>query len=453
MANFLVGWELGGGLGHAGRLKPLAAGLQARGHGVTMWLRDLVQTERLLADLPVPRLQAPVWLHRTVGVPEPQVSLAEILLGCGYLQAHTLQPLVQGWLAALRLSRADAMLVDYAPSALVAARIAGVPAASVGMGFWLPPAAVPIPAFRDWQPIAPGRVAQAEQQVLASINGVLRQYGAAPLPALWQLFGGDLPLLCSWPEIDHYARPPGDAADWLGPNFLPDGGQPPQWPAGGSAAGDGPAAGAPAGDAPADFGRADDGRVNDGRVNDGRAGAGPRVFAYLKAGHPDHVACLQALVAAGCRVLCYLPEVNSGLKPPVVSPRIHYASGPVDLSQAFTEADLVVCHAGQATVVQALLAGVPLLLLPMQAEQFLMARQVERCGAAINAALRPRPADFGAMLQQLLAQPACRAAAVAFAQRHAGFSHAAQVADLLDRLDGLARRAAAPPAAGPAAPP
>ena len=213
MANFLLGWELGGGLGHAGRLKPLAAGLQARGHGVTMWLRDLVQTERLLADLPVPRLQAPVWLHRTVGVPEPQVSLAEILLGFGYLQPHTLQPLVQGWLAALRLSRADAMLVDYAPTALVAARIAGVPAASVGMGFWLPPAQVPIPAFRDWQPIAPGRVARAEQQVLASINGVLRHYGTAPLPALWQLFGGDLPLLCSWPEIDHYPRAPDEVVD------------------------------------------------------------------------------------------------------------------------------------------------------------------------------------------------------------------------------------------------
>lgn len=412
MANFLLGWELGGGLGHAGRLKPLAAGLQARGHGVTMWLRDLVQTERLLADLPVPRLQAPVWLHRTVGVPEPQVSLAEILLGFGYLQPHTLQPLVQGWLAALRLSRADAMLVDYAPTALVAARIAGVPAASVGMGFWLPPAQVPIPAFRDWQPIAPGRVARAEQQVLASINGVLRHYGIAPLPALWQLFGGDLPLLCSWPEIDHYPRAPDEVVDWLGPNYLPEGGQPPQWPAGDLTEGDG--------------------------QNDG-----PRVFAYLKAGHPDHAACLHALVAAGCRVLCYLPEVTSGLKPPVLSPRIHYASSPVDLGLAFAEADLAVCHAGQATVAQALLAGVPLLLLPMQAEQFLMARQVERTGAAINAAMRPRPADFGAMLDQLLTQPACRAAAAAFAQRHAGFHHATQVADLLDRLDGLARRATA----------
>jgi hypothetical protein len=404
MANFLIGWELGGGLGHAGRLKPLAAGLQARGHGVTLWLRDLVQTSRLLADLPVPRLQAPVWLHRTVGVPTPQVSLAEILLGCGYLQADDLDALVQGWLAALRLTGAEAMLVDYAPSALLAARIAGVPAASVGMGFWLPPAQVPIPAFRDWEPAAPGRVQHAEQQVLASINSVLQRHGATPLPALWPLFGGDLPLLCSWPEIDHYARPADDPTEWLGPNFLPDSGLAPQWP----------------------------------------AGDGPRVFAYLKAGHPDHPAVLSALVAAGCRVLCYLPEVVAGLPPPVVSPQLRYAAGPVDLTQAFAQSALAVCHAGQATIVQALLAGVPLLLLPMQAEQFLMSRQVERSGAAINAAALRRPTDFGTLIADLLGDGPPRQAALAFAARHAGFSHATQVQDLVDRLETLAGVAPGP---------
>lgn len=397
MARLLIGWELGGGLGHAGRLKPLAAGLAARGHGVTMWLADLVQTRRLLADLPVPQLQAPVWTHRTVGVPSPQVSLAEILLGCGYLQADHLQALVQGWLSALAVSAAEALLVDYAPTALIAARIAGVPAASIGMGFWLPPAQVPIPAYRDWEPLAPGRVGHAEQQVLANVNAVLTRHGAEPLDALWRLFRGDLPLLCSWPEIDHYPRAPDEPLEWLGPNFLPDAGQAPQWP----------------------------------------AGEGRPVFAYLKAGHPDHAAVLTALAARGCRVLCYLPEVNAGMQPPVVSDRIRYASGPVDLTQAFAEAALVVCHAGQATVVQALLAGVPLLLLPMQAEQFLMSRQVERTGAAINAAMRPRPTDFGALVDALLTRPAARQAAQAFAQRHAGFSHAAQVADLLARIEAM----------------
>lgn len=396
--HYLIGWELGGGLGHAGRIKPLAAGLQARGHGVTLALRDLVQTRRLLADLDCPKLQAPVWLHRAMGLPEPQVSFAEILMSCGYLDAGAVEALALGWLDLLRLSGAQALVVDYAPGALIAARIAGLPAASVGMGFWMPPHRRPMPAYRDWEPIAPGRVERAEQRVFDNVNEVLVRHGAAPLAQLSHLFTGDMGLLCSWPEIDHYARGEDAGAEWLGPNFLPDSGRPVQWP----------------------------------------AGSGPRVFAYLKSGHPDHAAVLQALVDLGCRVECYLPEVAGGKPPPLMSAQIHYASGPVDLGQACAEADLLVCHAGQATMVQALLAGVPVLLLPMQAEQFLMARQVERAGLGLSAALRPRPTDFRALAGALLAADAPqRRGARAFAERHRDFSHAGQVQALLARLEAL----------------
>jgi UDP:flavonoid glycosyltransferase YjiC (YdhE family) len=326
------------------------------------------------------------------------VSLAEILLSCGYLKAEHLGALVQGWLQAMRLTRCEAVVADYSPTALIAARIAGLPSASVGMGFWMPPHAQPMPAFRDWEAIAPGRVQQAETTVLANVNRVLQGQGAAPLAQLSHLFGGDLPLMCSWPEIDHFARPEGDVAEWLGPNFLPDAGGPPQWP----------------------------------------AADGPRVFAYLKAAHPDHAAVLAALAALGANVLCYLPEVTAGLKPPLVSPRISYAAAPVDLGQAFAQADLAVCHAGQGTVAQALLGGVPLLMLPMQAEQFMMSRQVQRHGLGVNAAALPRPTDFSRLIGPLLQPDAPqRAAALAFAQRHADFSHATQVADLVRRLQTL----------------
>lgn len=400
MANYFLGWELGGGLGHAGRIKPLAAGLAEAGHGVTVWLRDLTHTDALLRDLPVPRLQAPVWLHQTHGIPSPPVSLPEILLNAGYLRAADLGALVRGWMTAMQQVQADAVVVDYAPTALLAARILGLPAASLGVGFWMPPRRQPMPPFRDWEPSAPGRVVRAEAQVLASVNAVLHAHQAAPLARLCDLLHGDMPLLCSWPEIDHFARQPDEANDWLGPNFLPEAGATPVWP----------------------------------------EGDGPRVFAYLKAGHPDHLAVLDALVARGCRALCYLPEVCAGMPPPRVSAHIHYAPGPLDLAQTCDDADLVICHAGQATLVQALLRGVPLLLLPMQAEQFVMARQVERSGAAINAAARRRPAPYPALLDELLngaeTNPA-RLAAQQFAQRYQGFSHAKQVAELLARLSHL----------------
>ena len=79
MAHLHFAWELGGGLGHAGRLKPLALEALRRGHRVSLSLRDVTQTQALLADLQAPIFQAPIWLHQVHGIPSPQISLAEIL--------------------------------------------------------------------------------------------------------------------------------------------------------------------------------------------------------------------------------------------------------------------------------------------------------------------------------------------------------------------------------------
>ncbi|CAN5229297.1 hypothetical protein BH11PSE10_BH11PSE10_00550 [soil metagenome] len=405
MATFIFCWELGGGLGHAARIKPLAQALLARGHDCRLMLRDLAGSAELLSDLPVPKLQSPVWQHQTKGLLQPQVSLAEILLGNSYLQAKHLSAQIDGWLDAFKLCGAQAVIGDYAPSAVLAARIAGLPCATMGIGFYMPPAVQPMPAFRDWEPIPPARIAHAEAQVLANVNSVLAAHGRAPMQALWQLYSGDRPLLCTWPEFDHYSRqkPLGNSADqvWWGPTFLPSTGQPaaanPSWP----------------------------------------AGSGPRVFAYLKEGHPDHAAWLKALVDKGCRVICYMPEVAAGKPLPLRSAAIHYAMRPADLGTLMPDCDLLVCHAGEATLTQGLLAGVPLLLLPMQPEQFLMARGVGRTGAGINAAECPRPTPMAALLVKLLDEPQMREQARAFATRYRDFSHTEQTRRLADQFEAL----------------
>lgn len=401
MASFLLAWEYGGGLGHAARYKPLALALQARGHRVTLVLRDLVLTDSLLRDTGLPRLQAPLWQHRTMGLPTTQASIAEILLGTGYLRSETLAGQVHGWRTALALTQADALVADYAPTAVLAARIERVPSAVVGIGFYMPPEQSPMPAFRDWEPLAPGRIEHAERTAQAAADGVLQAAGAPPLTQLSQLLHGDDSLLCTWPELDHYGRdvlPPG--RQFHGVEFLPHSGTPPEWP----------------------------------------PGDGPEVFAYLKSAHPDHAAVLQALVDAGCRVACYLPELGGGKAPPVVSPRIRYSAQPVDLQTACARSALVVSHAGIATLAQALLAGKPVLLLPMQAEQFLLSRRVARLGAGINLAEHRRPVDLLPLVRQLLTPGPARVAAAAFAAKYRGFDRERQLTGLVDRFEALLDR-------------
>jgi hypothetical protein len=397
VAHIHFAWELGGGLGHAGRIKPLAAEALRRGHQVSMCLRELVHTHSVLAPLGVPRLQAPVWLHEVKGLPSPQISLAEILLTMGYVNADALQGLFSGWRDTLILLKPDLVVADSAPTAVLAARSLGVRSATVGIGYFMPPEATPMPVLRDWEPVQPGRVQAGDQQMLSAINTVLERVGAAPLHHAAQALLGDAPLHLTWPELDHYGRtslPAGQT--WWGPSMLSGAGVVPQWP----------------------------------------ALDGPRVFAYLKTDHPDHALVLQALVKLGCVVECYLPEVASGRPPPVVSPRIHYSAGPVDLQAALPGCALCICHGGEATLAQALLLEVPVLLLPTQAEQFLISRCVGRAGLGINAAERRRPLDYAAVMQPMLAADGpFKRAAVAFAHSHADFSSARHTLDLVDEFE------------------
>lgn len=394
MANILLGWELGRALGHAGRLKSLALPLIARGHSIAFVLRDLVHTQRQLADVGVPKFQAPFWQHRVEGLPPGEASLADILLSCGWIDAGAMNGLVDGWRALMQATRADLVVCDYAPAAVLAARSLGIPSAAVGAGFSMPPAGQPLPPLRDWESLPRERMAASEARVLDSANKVLARHGAPPLARASALLLGDAPLLCTWPELDPWRRA-ADSVHWYGPNVAPSAGRAPQWP----------------------------------------AGVGPKVFAYLNGGHPEHGALLAALQAAGCRTLCYSPEVAGGARPPPGAENIAWAGGPVDLNKALPECAFVVCHAGESTVSQSLLAGRPLLLMPRTAESFLTARRVRELGAGINIDELARPLEWPAIVRGLVKDERYTQAARAFAQRYAGFDARRQAESLADALE------------------
>lgn len=406
MAHFHLCWELGGGLGHAGRLKIIADALLARGHDVSISVRDLAQTHGVLAGLNVSVLQAPVWLHRTEGLPANHGSLAEILLTCGYLESNALTGLVAGWRAMFGHLKPDVVVADYAPTAILAARSMGVRSVSVGVGFSMPPRGVPLPCLREWENIPPQRLAAAEERVLQVANALLAHHNAERFACAADLLLGDTALLTTWPELDHYGRAgptgaPGSPnsaraeQEWFGPAFLPSAGEAPIWP----------------------------------------PGNGPKVFAYLKTADANHVHVLTALAQEGCRVLCYLPEVASGKTPPVSAPNLLYASGPVSLHAALAQAQLCVSHAGEGTVASALLAGVPVLMLPMQLEQFLLARRIAAAGMGVNSAMLSQPLDWRRLVRHMLTTPNYALATQAFAARHHGYSAAGMASRLALALE------------------
>lgn len=383
MKRFLFAWELGGGLGHTVPLSQLSRPLLEAGHEVHVALRDLSTSHAAFGDIAShPRLrlwQAPIWTAGLRGLPET-ATYAELLFRAGFLDDRRLMGLVRGWRSLMEQVRPDLLLIDHAPTALLASRGLGIRRAAIGTGFFLPPALTPIPAFREWETVDPTRVRQSEDRAIATANLVLAALGEPPIGRLHQLVETDEDFLLTWPELDHYRdRPPSPGARYWGPLPTADQGVAPVWP----------------------------------------AGDAPRVFAYLK---PDYAAIeptLEALKAAPLRTVAYVPGLPKTLVQRFTSPRLAFAPGPVDMRQVCAEAEAVVCNAGSGTVCTVLRAGIPVALLPMHAEQLLFSRRVAETGAGLLVTETDARQKLAKQVLRLVRESAWRDQARAVADRHA----------------------------------
>lgn len=101
-------------------------------------------------------------------------------------------------------------------------------------------------------------------------------------------------------------------------------------------------------------------------------------------------AAVAALGAVDARVLLTVGHrFDPALLGPV-PPHVHVEHW-VDQADVLASADLVVCHGGSGTVYGALAAGVPLVVVPVFADQFENARRAARAGAALVVEVPPGP--------------------------------------------------------------
>lgn len=393
--------ELGGGLGHVSRLAPWRAHVEARGVPTLCLVPDL----RVVADAPglvaPPCVQAPRLAHGPSLKDFDPASYAELLIGAGYGNPAVLGALIDAWRHLFELAGVTGVVVDHAPTALLAARVAGLPSLHVGDGFTLPATGQvcepydPAQARRD-----PDRFPRAGRTALDCINACLAARGAEALPSLAALVDSGTSVIVSYPELDHRqsGRDPAQFVGHLAPPAPADAGWKP-WP-------------------------------------------GPRVFAYLKPGAPGFDLMLASLGRQAGLVRIYAQGMVRRDAP---GPAVWEWSPEPLPSSAIEDCDLVVCHGGHGTVCEALLAGKPLFLLPEVLEQMLTARNV----AALGAGAWHHPAQDASMLRRSLRRvlegDQCSEAAQAFARRHRGDPGkvAARLAEIADRFLGLAAKTGA----------
>jgi len=106
--------------------------------------------------------------------------------------------------------------------------------------------------------------------------------------------------------------------------------------------------------------------------------------------------------------------------------------GPCSSASPATWCRAVVCHGGSGTLVGALAHGLPLVLIPLGADQPLSAARARELGCALVLdAVAATPASVPAAVEEVLGDPAYRAAAEALRQEIAALSAPQLAAELL----------------------
>jgi len=384
--RILLAWELGGALGHVTQFMPLVEGLQAQGFEIWVASQNLASAETVLGPLGVRLVQAPVWLARPGNIPEP-INYAGILARKGWLSAESLTGLARGWRDLVDAIAPCLIVANHAPSLLLGMRGHNVPIVFADTGFGIPPPTQPFRNMRYWQADADlTLMREIEARVLNAANKALDTLRQPPMRQLCDLFQGVDPCLMSLPELDHY--PDRAAVDYFGPLYAHNWGESPVWPAGESM----------------------------------------RVFVYLDSGHPLFEPLLNHLTKLACLVLVYTTEPP----PATLATRsnIKFCKRPQTIAKVLARADWVVHHAGCGLASQALLAGVPLLMLPNHLEQRLCAIRVGELKAG---KVLPNDArQLGSALHQALPDKQYPEHARAFAERHRDCSLETTLTRLID---------------------
>lgn len=399
MSCILIGWELGLHLGHLGRLLPISSRLQARGHALSAVVCDLSAADKMLGRQ-ITLLQAPQ--AKTAPPSRPLASFADVLLTQGWRNPSTLAALVRGWLGLIKLYRPDLLLLDYSPTALLAARIARCPVALIGNGFEIPPAEVPWPPFPGFPWVDRESAIVAERTALTNANTVLKQYGTPPLDAMKDLLATEIVALATLPELHHYG--PGQDVAYLGPLRVEMQLPKVAWP------------------------------------RSTVAQTGPRIFACLRPDTRGVTAILGGLAKVadrGAHVICVALGFDAARLEAFRRPTLDICTAPVALAPLIDTADLCVTYGAEGTVAAFLLGGVPQLLIPGHVEAEMAARRIEALGAGVVMREAYLPESFAELVEGLAHETRYRDAAQAFAQRHQDFNSDKRLDAFIGRIESV----------------
>jgi len=334
MKKILLTWELGGGLGHIIPMRTLAEQFLASGHEVYLALMDLTHAASVFSGMNVKLLQAPFKSGFRSNPILPPMCFSQLIHNNGFSSDKELEGLVKSWKTLYELVRPDIICFDHSPSALVAAKNFDCLKVTIGVGFSSPPESSPLGVFTDTA-LNSNKMLADDKAILNNINRVLDNTGSDTMETLSQLFYDNIKTCFqSLPEFDHFCAR--DESLYYGP-VLSASGLKPEWPE---------------------------------KYN-------KKVYVYVKQ-FPGIAQLLKLLARFQISFIVYTNNVPENILNSCKAANLCFQTKPLDLSIVSKEADLAIVNAGHSTLCQFVLAGVPVLMVPLQMEQQMLAVRMNK---------------------------------------------------------------------------
>lgn len=334
MRRYLFAWEMGVGLGHLGKILPLANALHERGHQVSAVVKNLADVPLVMGKTyEFAVMPSPIGVSPCRKTFRSTSTYTQLLHNVGFGDLNYLESKVRAWLEIFSALKPDAIICDHSPIAQLAARIIGYPTILIGTGFTCPPTIPSLPPL-DQRNMPDTEVRKQQTAVLLGhCNQVLQGHQGPALARLADLYGQvAATFLLTHEELDHFAGRV-NPTYWGSWDFLQ--GVMPSFP----------------------------------------QGLGPKVFGYLKPSLGTE-AILSQLRQQGWPALIVGTHFTQDFMSRYSSATLQITNRPVNIEAAAQWCDFAILNATHASVAVVLRAGKPVLCLPQQMEQYLLAQRV-----------------------------------------------------------------------------
>lgn len=402
MRHVLIVWELGGNLGHLGRLHLTAQALLAQGNKVSFAVRNYAAAAPWLAARGWHCVQAPLpasdWGTR---VP---MGHAQWYLCDGFDEPNAVQRLLRQWADVVENIQPDALLLDFAPAATYAAHFLQLPYLVTSVGFCVPPYFDKVACFRPWDATAQTQAEDAHSYLHTVFKALRAQLGPGAATSLAELYPPERVRMCTFAELDHFeGRTP--AANYLGVLW------------------------------------------DEAALHHSTAWRGLRsqkIFCYLN-GHAERITpILDMLGTQNHEVIAVVPHLPDHVAQHYRKAHFQLVHESVNLELLLSDCDAVLTHGGLGLVGQSLCVGVPVFLLPQQAEQALLARRLVQQKLGVATFKVKDSLELEQKMYATLNDAEVHLAVQNFALRHQEFSsmQAAQASVSFASIDKAAQRTA-----------